>query len=115
MAPTPSLNWFSARRLSARQARQKSQPGFSHIIRDRQHMTLYKLGIDSLGMAPSDRDMVTIVGIDVGGTKTAVVEGTCGGRILNRREILTQARCPFNQVFPKLAVQVESVMDDAQR
>ncbi len=78
-------------------------------------MTLYKLGIDSLGMALSDRDMETIVGIDVGGTKTAVVEGTCGARILNRREILTQARCPFNQVFPKLAVQVESVMDDAQR
>jgi glucokinase len=37
----------------------------------------------------------TIIGIDVGGTKTAVVEGSYGGEILQRHEFPTEAERPY--------------------
>jgi glucokinase len=45
----------------------------------------------------------TVLGLDVGGTKTAVVEGTAGAQILQRRAIATEAQRPFAETFPRLA------------
>lgn len=44
----------------------------------------------------------TILGLDVGGTKTAIVEGTSEAEILWRAEILTESWRPFDDVFPRL-------------
>jgi glucokinase len=44
----------------------------------------------------------TIIGIDVGGTKTAVVEGTRTGAILGRTERLTEGARPFAETAPAL-------------
>lgn len=52
----------------------------------------------------------TIIGLDVGGTKTAVVEGTFDAAILQRREFPTEARRPFSETFPKLAASVEQTI-----
>lgn len=51
---------------------------------------------------------MNILGLDVGGSKTAVVEGTLDGRILHRVEVPTEADRPFEQTFPRL----ESLMRD---
>ena len=48
----------------------------------------------------------TIVGLDVGGTKTAVVEGTRRAEILQRDEAPTEAARPFDETFPALAPRV---------
>lgn len=45
----------------------------------------------------------TILGLDIGGTKTAIVEGTLEGRIVERRELETRAWEPFERTFPMLA------------
>jgi glucokinase len=52
-------------------------------------------------------DTPTIIGIDVGGTKTAIVEGTTGGEILQRASMPTNGTRPFAETFPTLAEQVE--------
>lgn len=44
----------------------------------------------------------TIIGLDLGGTKTAVVEGTINAEILQRTEIPTEAARPFDETFPNL-------------
>src|SRR5262249_48376044 len=44
----------------------------------------------------------TILGLDIGGTKTAVVEGTMDGDILQRRERATQAERPARETLPHL-------------
>ena len=43
-----------------------------------------------------------IIGLDVGGTKTAVVSGSAKAEILQREEILTQAHRPFAETFPRI-------------
>ncbi len=57
----------------------------------------------------------TLIGLDIGGTKTAVVEGTWEAQIIRREEILTQAHLPFKQTFPLLADLVDRAIADAQR
>jgi glucokinase len=52
----------------------------------------------------------TIIGLDVGGTKTAVVEGTRGAEILQRDEAPTEAARPFDETFPALAARVEQTV-----
>lgn len=52
----------------------------------------------------------TIIGLDVGGTKTAVVEGTFDADILQRKEILTEAREPFDETFPGLVAIIEQTI-----
>ena len=42
----------------------------------------------------------TVLGLDIGGTKTACVEGTLDGRILERIEMPTRAAEPFAETFP---------------
>jgi len=44
----------------------------------------------------------TIIGLDVGGTKTAIVEGTRDAQILRRTEMATEAERPFDDVFPRI-------------
>jgi glucokinase len=44
----------------------------------------------------------SLIGLDVGGTKTACVEGIADGRILQRIEIPTEAGRPFAQTAPAL-------------
>lgn len=56
--------------------------------------------------------MRTIIGIDIGGTKTAVVEGTSDGEILQRREIQTES---FAQTFPGINELIESFIKRASQ
>lgn len=58
---------------------------------------------------------VTILGLDVGGTKTAVVEGTPDATILQRYEIATAAQRPFAQTFPRLVELVHQTLAQAAR
>lgn len=53
-------------------------------------------------LSDSSPENATILGLDVGGTKTAVVEGTRQAVILQRHEIATEAWRPFDEVFPRL-------------
>ena len=56
----------------------------------------------------------TIIGLDVGGTKTAVVEGTSCGKILQRQEAPTESDRPFQETFPRIAQVIEQLMAAAQ-
>jgi glucokinase len=47
-------------------------------------------------------DFMTILGIDIGGTKTAVVEGTFDGEILQREAIPTEGHRPFEESFSRI-------------
>ncbi len=57
----------------------------------------------------------TVIGLDVGGTKTAVVEGDAAANILQRRERPTQAHRPFEEAWPALAVLVDETMETARK
>lgn len=57
--------------------------------------------------------MRTILGLDAGGTKTACVEGTADGEILQRVELPTHANEPFAQTFPRIAEALHGVMAEA--
>ncbi len=56
----------------------------------------------------------TVLGLDVGGTKTAIVEGTARGEILQRAQIPTQAERPFQAVWPLLESHMRSTIDVAR-
>lgn len=58
---------------------------------------------------------MTVLGLDVGGTKTAVVEGTSDGEILQRRQIATEARYSFGRIFPVLSGLMHEVIYNAER
>jgi glucokinase len=51
----------------------------------------------------------SLIGLDVGGTKTACVEGTADGQILQRIEIPTEASRPFAQTAPVLFAAMEKM------
>jgi len=57
----------------------------------------------------------TVLGIDVGGTKTAVVEGACDARILQRYEVETDAHRPFAQGILPIIRLLEKVLVKAER
>jgi glucokinase len=57
----------------------------------------------------------TIIGLDIGGTKTAVVEGTLDAEMLQREEILTEAARPFEETFARLAQIVDTAIASASR
>jgi glucokinase len=57
----------------------------------------------------------TIIGLDIGGTKTACVEGTADAQILQRIEWPTHAEHPFEKVFSHLNAQVQSVIEAAKQ
>jgi glucokinase len=56
----------------------------------------------------------SIIGLDIGGTKLACVEGSASGLILAREEAPTRASEPFADRFPALVAMVESRLDLAR-
>src|SRR5579871_2025618 len=67
-----------------------------------------------LGLGGDAPRMRTILGLDLGGTKTACVEGTFAGEILQRVEMPTQAARPFAETFPGIAEALAGVMERAR-
>jgi glucokinase len=57
----------------------------------------------------------SIIGLDIGGTKTACVEGTLDATILQRIEMPTNAQDPFHVTFPEITDRVQSLMVNANR
>jgi glucokinase len=57
----------------------------------------------------------TIIGVDVGGTKTSVVEGTRAGEILMRSERPTAAAVRFADTWPALAGQISDTITRSQQ
>ena len=56
----------------------------------------------------------TIIGFDIGGTKTAIVEGSRDGQILQRVELPTQAHEPFSQNIARIVESAQQICDRAQ-
>ncbi len=54
-----------------------------------------------------------IVGLDVGGTKTAVVLGDAGGRILSRKQFATNPERGFDKLFAEMCDNVSATIDSA--
>lgn len=57
----------------------------------------------------------SIVGFDIGGTKTAVVEGTREAEILQREELATEAGRPFEETFPRILQAARQILERAAR
>ena len=57
----------------------------------------------------------TVIGLDIGGSKIAVVLGTFDGQILERREIPTQPHLPFAEVVPGLVFLVSELIRNGTR
>jgi glucokinase len=57
----------------------------------------------------------TILGLDIGGTKTAVVEGNAAASILQRREMATEAWRPFAEIHPQLVELMRQTLAEAVR
>jgi glucokinase len=55
----------------------------------------------------------SIIGLDIGGTKTACVEGAFDATIWQRVEMLTNAQHRFVATFPKITDRVQSLMANA--
>jgi glucokinase len=55
----------------------------------------------------------SIIGLDLGGSKIACVEGTFDGRILARTEIPSPATAPFAQVLPALTALIRGRLAEA--
>jgi glucokinase len=60
------------------------------------------------------RPTATIIGVDIGGTKTAIVEGTATGDILTRSVAPTEAARPFADTWPFLATRICGAIDAAR-
>ncbi|MGO9934544.1 MAG: ROK family protein [Steroidobacteraceae bacterium] len=56
----------------------------------------------------------SIIGLDIGGTKLACVEGTVDGNILGRQESPTQASEPFEKRFPAVVAMINSRLTSAR-
>jgi glucokinase len=57
----------------------------------------------------------TVLGLDIGGTKTACVEGTARARILQRVEMPTRANEPFATTFPRIVHEARELIGTAAR
>ena len=57
----------------------------------------------------------SILGLDIGGTKTACVEGAFDATILQRIEMPTHAQRPFQSTFPEIANGIHSLIGNANR
>jgi glucokinase len=66
-------------------------------------------------MAGMDFATHTIIGLDIGGTKTAVVEGSARAEILRREEIPTKASRPFDETLPRIAALINKTIEAARR
>ncbi|MCS7060372.1 MAG: ROK family protein [Anaerolineae bacterium] len=58
--------------------------------------------------------METILAFDIGGTKTAVLEGGYDAVVYQRRELPTEAQDPFPVTFARLCAQADEVLAAAQ-
>jgi glucokinase len=56
----------------------------------------------------------TVLGLDIGGSKIAVVEGNGNAEILQRHEMATEPDRPFDEVFPDLAGLVNNVIEESR-
>jgi glucokinase len=56
----------------------------------------------------------TVLGFDFGGTKTACVEGTVHGEILQRIEMPTNAAEPFVETFPRIVQEARTLRERAE-
>ena len=61
----------------------------------------------------NSRKLQSIVGFDIGGTKTAIVEGTREAEILQREELATEARRPFEETFPRILQSAHRILETA--
>jgi len=68
-----------------------------------------------MGLSECSSDGLTIIGLDVGGTKTAVVEGSALAEILQREEIATEAARPFNETFPRISDLINKTIEAARQ
>jgi glucokinase len=59
------------------------------------------------------RPLHTVAGLDIGGTKTACVEGALDGTIHQRIEIPTRALEPFSETFPETVGNLKQLMNTA--
>jgi glucokinase len=66
-------------------------------------------------MEESKSRQQTVIGLDVGGTKTACVEGTLDGRILQRIEMATRAAEPFSTIFQEIVVHLKDLIAVAEK
>jgi glucokinase len=55
----------------------------------------------------------SILGLDIGGTKTACIEGAADGRVLQRVELPTRAEKPFAHILPEIVQQLETLIANA--
>jgi len=60
-----------------------------------------------------EHPLQTILGLDIGGTKTACVEGTRDGQILQRVEMPTRAAQPFVETFPDILATIQHLIGTA--
>jgi glucokinase len=58
--------------------------------------------------------MDTIIGLDIGGTKIAILEGSFAAETLQRREIPTRAQDAFDVTFERMLTEVDAVLKSAQ-
>jgi len=63
---------------------------------------------------PTSSPTQSLIGLDIGGTKTACVEGTHEAQILRRIEMPTQAARPFDETFPTLIEAVREIRAGAR-
>ncbi len=61
----------------------------------------------------NSRKLQSIVGFDIGGTKTAIVEGTREAEILQREELATEAGRPFEETFPRILQFARRILETA--
>lgn len=61
----------------------------------------------------NSRKLQSIVGFDIGGTKTAIVEGTREAEILQREELATEAGQPFEETFPRILQFARRILETA--
>jgi len=66
------------------------------------------------GSRRSKSRSATVVGLDIGGSKIATVEGTAAAEILQRQEIATEPHRPFDQTFPELAGLVDELITESR-
>lgn len=59
--------------------------------------------------------LMNILGMDIGGTKTAIVEGTFDGEILQREAIPTEGKLPFEESFSRIVALAEKTMAEAKQ
>jgi glucokinase len=57
----------------------------------------------------------TVLGFDIGGTKTAIVEGMVDGCILQRVAMPTQAAQPFTATFPAIVQRARTLIEAARQ